>query len=70
MIMVLVIALAIPKNRVTKDPDTELGSTFTSFGDERRVTVDERREEPGFATLLSRGLLFQIRDLQVGIGAE
>ena len=65
--MVLVIRLSISKNWVPRELNAELGSPASSLRDELAVTIDKRREDPRITTLLPRGLLLQVRNLQIRV---
>lgn len=67
--VVLVVRLSVSENRVTGQLDAELGATL-AVREDFRVTVDESREDAGFASLLAGTLLVEVGDLQVGVGAE
>ena len=68
--MVLVIRLAVAKDRVTGELDAELGAPTASLGNELGVAVDKRREQARVTALLARGLFLEVRNLEVGVRAQ
>ena len=68
--VVLVVRLAVAQNRVPRQLDAELGAPAARLGDELGVAVDERGEQTRVAALLARGLLLEVRDLQVRVRAQ
>ena len=68
--MVLVIRLSIPKNRVPRKLNAELGPPTPRLGYKLAVPIDKRRKDPGVTPFLPRRLLFQIRNLQIRVRAQ
>ena len=67
--MVLVVRLAVTKNRGARELNAELGTTHAVVHD-LRVTVDKSRVDAGLLALVLRRLFVQVGNLEVGVRTE